>query len=37
LWYIGWLFTEAFAKLPLLQTLLALIAWPYYLGAAIRG
>jgi hypothetical protein len=34
LWYIGWLFTIAFAKLGLWEALLALIIWPYYLGLA---
>ena len=36
IWFIGWLFTLAFAKLTILQGLLALIVWPYYLGLAIR-
>ncbi len=36
LWFIGWLFTIAFAKLGLWQALLALIIWPYYLGLAVR-
>lgn len=37
LWYIGWLFTVAFAKLSFWQAILATIAWPYYLGLVIRG
>jgi hypothetical protein len=37
LWYIGWLFTVAFAKLNFWQAMLATIAWPYYLGLVIRG
>jgi hypothetical protein len=35
LWFIGWLFTVAYANLALLQALLALVIWPYYLGSAI--
>jgi hypothetical protein len=37
LWYVGWLFTVAFAKLSFWQAILATIAWPYYLGLVIRG
>ncbi len=34
LWFIGWLFTLGFLKLPFLwKGVLALILWPYYLGA----
>jgi hypothetical protein len=36
IWFIGWLFTIAFAKLIWWQALLALIVWPYYLGLAAR-
>jgi hypothetical protein len=36
LWYVGWLFTIAFAKLIWWQALLALVIWPYYLGLAAR-
>ncbi len=35
-WFIGWLFTIAFAKLGLMQILLGLVIWPYYLGVALR-
>lgn len=35
-WFIGWLFTLAFAKLGLLEALLGLLIWPYYLGVALR-
>jgi len=35
-WYIGWLFTIAFAKLLWWQALIALVIWPYYLGLAAR-
>ena len=36
LWFIGWLFTIAFAQLIWWQVLLALVVWPYYLGLAAR-
>lgn len=35
-WFIGWLFTIAFAKLIWWQALLALVVWPYFLGLAAR-
>lgn len=35
-WFIGWLFTVAFANLVWWKALLALIIWPYYLGLAAR-
>jgi hypothetical protein len=35
-WFIGWLFTIGFAKLTFWPAILALVLWPYYLGAAIR-
>jgi hypothetical protein len=35
-WFIGWLFTIAFAKLIWWQAILALIVWPYFLGLAVR-
>jgi hypothetical protein len=35
-WFIGWLFTIAFAKLLWWQALLGLMVWPYYLGLAVR-
>jgi hypothetical protein len=34
-WYVGWLF--AFAHLSIGKALLALLIWPYYLGAAVAG
>jgi hypothetical protein len=34
-WFIGWLFTVAYANLALMQALLALVIWPYYLGSAL--
>jgi hypothetical protein len=36
IWFIGWLFTIAFAKLVWWQALLGLIIWPYYLGLAAQ-
>jgi hypothetical protein len=36
LWVMGWLFTVAFAELVWWQAVLALVAWPYYLGLAVR-
>jgi hypothetical protein len=35
-WFIGWLFTIAYAGLDLFHALLALLVWPYYLGLALR-
>lgn len=35
LWFAGWLFTIAFAKLIWWKALLAFMLWPYYLGAVI--
>lgn len=37
IWYIGWLFTIGFAKLSFWKAILALLIWPYYLGASIAG
>ncbi|MEJ2503425.1 MAG: hypothetical protein P8177_08970 [Gemmatimonadota bacterium] len=36
IWFIGWLFTLAFAQLGFGQALLGLLIWPYYLGVALR-
>ena len=35
-WFMGWLFTIAYADLAVGQSLLALILWPDYLGVALR-
>lgn len=35
IWLIGWLFAIGYLKLAFWQGLLALILWPYYLGAAL--
>jgi hypothetical protein len=32
IWFGGWLFTIAFAKLAFWPAILGLIIWPYYLG-----
>ena len=36
IWFIGWLFTIAYAQLIWWQALLGLIIWPYYLGLAAK-
>jgi hypothetical protein len=36
LWFIGWLFTLAFAQLVWWQALVGVVIWPYYLGVALR-
>lgn len=36
LWVAAWLFTVGFLKLTFGQGFLALLLWPYYLGAALR-
>jgi hypothetical protein len=36
IWFIGWLFTIAFAKLVWWQAILGLLLWPYFLGVAVR-
>ncbi len=35
-WFGGWLFTIGFAKLVWWKAVLGLIAWPYFLGLALR-
>lgn len=37
LWFMGWLFTLGYLGLGFGKGLLALIVWPYYLGAALAG
>lgn len=34
-WFTGWLFTIGFAHLSFGQGLIALVAWPAYLGSAV--
>lgn len=36
IWFIGWLFTIAFAELKFWAAVLGLVIWPYYLGLAVR-
>ena len=36
IWFIGWLFTIAFADLIWWKMILGLVIWPYYLGIAVR-
>jgi hypothetical protein len=36
IWFIGYLFTLAYAQLVWWQALLGIIIWPYYLGLAVR-
>jgi len=33
LWFIGWLFSIGFLKLGFWKGVLALLIWPYFLGA----
>jgi hypothetical protein len=35
-WFMGWLFTIAFAKLVWWKAILGLALWPYFLGLAVR-
>ena len=36
IWFIGWLFTIGFVKLIWWKALLAIVLWPWFLGAALR-
>ena len=36
-WFAGWLFTLGFVEPALGEALLALLIWPYYLGAALSA
>jgi len=36
-WAAGWFFTIGFLKLAFWQGVLAVIVWPYYLGAHFAG
>lgn len=35
-WIIGWLFTIGYVQLPFWRGVLALIIWPYFLGAGVK-
>ncbi len=37
LWFAAWLFTIGFLKLSVGKAVLALVVWPYYLGAAFHA
>ncbi len=37
LWFAGWLFTIGYVGLHFWKGVLALIIWPYYLGAELTG
>ncbi|MGD8345828.1 MAG: hypothetical protein PVI83_01165 [Lysobacterales bacterium] len=37
LWFGAWLFTLGYLKLSFFQGVLALLLWPYYLGAALSS
>jgi hypothetical protein len=37
LWFGGWLFTIAFAKLAWWKALLGIVIWPYFLALAVRS
>jgi hypothetical protein len=37
LWFAGWLFTIGFLRLLFWKGLLALVLWPYYLGATFSS
>lgn len=35
LWAVGWLFTIGYLQLSFWQGVLAIVIWPYYIGAAL--
>ncbi len=35
IWFIGWLFTIAYAHLVWWKIILGIVVWPYFLGAAV--
>lgn len=37
LWLGGWLFTTGFLQLTLGRALLAVVAWPYFIGVAVSS
>jgi hypothetical protein len=36
-WFAGWLFTIGFLRLMFWKGVLAVVLWPYYLGATFSG
>jgi uncharacterized membrane protein len=37
IWFAGWLFTIGYVHLGFWKAVLALVIWPYYLGALLRA
>ena len=37
IWAVGWLFTLGYLHLHVWRALLAIIVWPFYLGAALAA
>jgi hypothetical protein len=37
LWFAGWLFTIGYLHLPFWKGAVAIVLWPYYIGAAIQS
>ncbi|HXV12970.1 MAG TPA: hypothetical protein VEC56_02070 [Candidatus Krumholzibacteria bacterium] len=35
IWFMGWLFTIGYVHLSFWKAVLALVIWPYYLGATL--
>jgi len=36
IWFIGWLFTIAYANLAVWKIIVGIIIWPFFLGDAVR-
>lgn len=36
-WFAGWMFTIGFLQLGFWKAVLAVLLWPYFLGAALRA
>ena len=36
IWFMGWLFTIAYASLVWWKIILGIVVWPYYLGMAVK-
>jgi len=37
MWFAAWLFTIGFLKLSFWQGVLAIVAWPYFIGASLSS
>ncbi len=37
IWFIGWMFTAAFANLPFWHVVWGIVIWPWYLGRALMS